>query len=80
MVDLFAYVAAIISVVIASSATFTTIFLHLRNYRRPDLQRSVIRILLIVPVYGIASVISLSSSYWAYYIDTVRDVYEGVLR
>ena len=35
-----------------------TIVGHLRRWTRPDLQRSIVRILLIVPVYAIASFVS----------------------
>jgi hypothetical protein len=79
-----AFYIAILSVIVASSVTFYSIFLHLMNYRRPDLQRSELRIILMVPIYGIANIIrfllltfSLSSRYWSYYIDTVRDIYEA---
>lgn len=79
-----AFFIAILSVIVASSVTFYSIFLHLMNYRRPDLQRSALRIILMVPIYGIANIIrfyllnlSLSSRYWSYYIDTVRDIYEA---
>ncbi|KAI8593459.1 organic solute transporter subunit alpha/Transmembrane protein [Geranomyces variabilis] len=57
--------------------TFSTMLLHLKNYRRPDLQRLAIRILWMVPVYAVASFVSLSSRYASDYIDTIRDIYEG---
>ena len=71
------YWLALICVLVASSVTCYTIILHLKNYRRPDLQRSVLRITFMVPIYGLASIISLSSQFWSYYIDTLRDVYEA---
>lgn len=57
--------------------SFYTVFTHLRNYRKPDLQRLSIRILIMVPVYGVSSFISLSSKNFAFYVDTLRDIYEG---
>ncbi|KAI8833743.1 organic solute transporter Ostalpha-domain-containing protein [Chytridium lagenaria] len=51
--------------------------LHLKNYRRPDLQRMTLRIMLMVPIYAIASYVSLSSRYLSDYIDMVRDLYEA---
>ncbi|KAI8915830.1 organic solute transporter Ostalpha-domain-containing protein [Gorgonomyces haynaldii] len=72
-----AYWIGTVCVLSASYTSFYNMYLHLKNYRRPDLQRSALRILWMVPVYGIASIISLSSKYWSYYIDTIRDVYEA---
>ncbi|KAH6560211.1 hypothetical protein BASA60_000411 [Batrachochytrium salamandrivorans] len=76
-VGAFAYSLAGLSVLIASVLSFYSMFLHLKNYRRPDLQRLIIRILWMVPVYAVASFVSLSSKYASYYIDTIRDVYEA---
>ncbi|RUP50866.1 organic solute transporter Ostalpha-domain-containing protein [Jimgerdemannia flammicorona] len=54
-----------------------SIWYHLKNYRKPNLQRQVIRILWMVPIYGISSVISLVSLQTAFYVDTFRDIYEA---
>lgn len=43
-----AFSFAILCVFGASAVTFYSIFLHLRNYRRPDLQRSALRIILML--------------------------------
>ncbi|KAJ3106968.1 hypothetical protein HDU97_005249 [Phlyctochytrium planicorne] len=71
--------------------SFYSMLLHLKNYRRPDLQRMTLRIMLMyvfcervffgtevvrVPIYAIASFVSLSSRYLSDYIDMVRDLYE----
>ena len=75
-----------------------SILMHLKNYRKPHLQRyvtmvasdglevltskperphrQVIRIMLMVPLYAIASFISLFSLEAAFFIDAVRDIYE----
>jgi hypothetical protein len=73
----FLYTCSALCVFGASATSLYTIFLHLKNYRRPDLQRLSIRILIMVPIYGLASFISLSSHRIAFYVNTVRDIYEG---
>ncbi|KAK6099191.1 hypothetical protein MT418_8444 [Batrachochytrium dendrobatidis] len=72
-----AYFLAGVSVFVATVLSLYSMFLHLKNYRRPDLQRLIIRILWMVPIYGVASFVSLSSKYTSHYIDTIRDVYEA---
>ncbi|KAI0635372.1 DUF300-domain-containing protein [Trametes polyzona] len=54
-----------------------SIAMHLKNYRKPHLQRQVVRIMLMVPLYAIASFISLFSLEAAFFIDAVRDIYEA---
>ncbi|KAI8825289.1 organic solute transporter subunit alpha/Transmembrane protein [Fimicolochytrium jonesii] len=73
----FPYFLAGLGAVTATTISFYTMFLHLKNYRRPDLQRLTIRILWMVPIYAIASFISLWSRGESDYIDTFRDMYEG---
>jgi hypothetical protein len=72
----FAYVA-VISALIAILISVHTIMLHLYNYRRPDLQRVIIRILLMVPIYATTTLISLFFKNASDYIDTFRDIYEA---
>ncbi|KAI6941212.1 DUF300-domain-containing protein, partial [Hortaea werneckii] len=47
------------------------------NYRKPLLQRHVIRILIMVPIFSAASWASLTSLRVAFWIDPFRDVYEA---
>lgn len=70
--------------VLAGTSTFVavivsamSIHLQLRNYRKPSLQRMVVRIMLMVPIYAIASLISLFSVEAAFVIDAIRDIYEA---
>ena len=49
---------------------------HLRNYNAPALQKSVIRILVIVPVYALTSWLSLIYVDGALYFNIFRDCYE----
>ncbi|KAF2401932.1 DUF300-domain-containing protein [Trichodelitschia bisporula] len=61
----------------ATLLTFISVWLQSKNYRKPLLQRYVIRILLIVPIFAAASWASLISLKVAFWIDPLRDVYEA---
>ncbi len=50
---------------------------HLRNYTQPKLQRHIVRILLMVPIYSLCSWLSLHYTEQALYFDLVRDCYEA---
>ncbi|KAI0266441.1 organic solute transporter Ostalpha-domain-containing protein [Gloeopeniophorella convolvens] len=63
--------------VVATLVSAMSILMHLRNYRKPMLQRMVIRIMLMVPIYAISSLISLFSLEAAFVIDVIRDIYEA---
>ncbi|KAM0786991.1 hypothetical protein ACM66B_002409 [Microbotryomycetes sp. NB124-2] len=56
-----------------------TVWLQLKNYRKIRLQRLVVRILIMVPVYSISSLVSLYYLDLAFFVDAVRDMYEGVV-
>ncbi|KAG2080308.1 organic solute transporter Ostalpha-domain-containing protein [Suillus cothurnatus] len=66
-----------ISTLVAVAVSGLSIWLQLRNYRKPLLQRMVIRIMLMVPIYALSSLISLFSLDAAFFIDVIRDVYEA---
>lgn len=66
-----------VSALVATLLTFVSVWLQSKNYRKPLLQRYVIRILLMVPVYSAASWASLTSLKVAFWIDPFRDVYEA---
>ncbi|TFK36226.1 organic solute transporter Ostalpha-domain-containing protein [Crucibulum laeve] len=70
-------VLAGVSTFVAVLVSGMSIHLQLKNYRKPVLQRMVIRIMLMVPIYGIASLISLFSVEAAFIIDAIRDIYEA---
>jgi len=53
------------------------IYRHLQYYTRPLLQRQVVRIILIIPVYAVCSALSLTFDHHAHYINTIRDCYEA---
>ncbi|KAI5783157.1 organic solute transporter Ostalpha-domain-containing protein [Peziza echinospora] len=72
-----AVVVAGVCSLLATLIAVVSIWLQTKNYRKPLLQRYVVRILLMVPIYAISSWVSLMSINAAMYVDPVRDVYEA---
>ncbi|KAH7929166.1 DUF300-domain-containing protein [Leucogyrophana mollusca] len=66
-------IATFVAVVVSG----ISIYLQLINYRKPFLQRMVVRIMVMVPIYAVSSLISLFSLDAAFFIDVVRDIYEA---
>jgi len=66
-----------IATIIACVMSFYLIEKHLVNYNRPKIQKHIIRILFIVPIYSIDSWISFRFYRYGTYIDIVRDTYEA---
>lgn len=62
---------------LASAISVYNIYQHLQHYSRPQLQRYIVRILAIVPVYALGSLLSLVFVNQALYFDTFRDCYEA---
>ncbi|KAM3065549.1 hypothetical protein ACMFMG_012219 [Clarireedia jacksonii] len=62
---------------LASLLSIVSVWLQTKNYRKPLLQRYVIRILLMVPIYSVSSWTSLVSREAALFIDPIRDIYEA---
>eukprot|EP00164_Ancoracysta_twista_P003053 GFYU01004073.1.p1 GENE.GFYU01004073.1~~GFYU01004073.1.p1 ORF type:complete len:451 (-),score=90.59 GFYU01004073.1:61-1413(-) len=67
----------LVSVVFASIITFWLVYKHLQYYTVPELQKFIIRILFIVPLYAIESWLSLYYHEYSLWFDTIRDVYEA---
>ncbi|KAI7823020.1 organic solute transporter Ostalpha-domain-containing protein [Gamsiella multidivaricata] len=66
--------------IFAFSATFISmvaIWMQFKHYRKPLLQRYVVRILWMVPIFAISSWISLVSLNMSFYVDALRDIYEA---
>ncbi|KAI0406822.1 DUF300 domain protein [Xylaria palmicola] len=61
----------------ATLLSIVSIWFQLKNYRKPLLQRYVVRILLMVPIYSISSWVSMVSLKAAAFLDPIRDVYEA---
>jgi len=66
-----------VATIIACFMSFYLIARHLANYNRPKIQKHIIRILFIVPIYSIDSWISFRFYRYGTYIDTIRDTYEA---
>ncbi|RQM23430.1 hypothetical protein B5M09_005517 [Aphanomyces astaci] len=62
---------------VASGLTLCNMYLHLRAYTRPNLQRYILRILIIVPFYAIGSFLSFWLVHQAIYFNILRDIYES---
>ncbi|KUJ06272.1 DUF300-domain-containing protein [Mollisia scopiformis] len=62
---------------VASLLSIVSVWLQAKNYRKPLLQRYVVRILLMVPIYSISSWTALMSLRAAMFVDPVRDIYEA---
>ncbi|CAJ2512906.1 Uu.00g010250.m01.CDS01 [Anthostomella pinea] len=76
----FTTATTIVAGVFALAATFlsiVSIWFQLKNYRKPLLQRYVVRILLMVPIYSISSWVSMVSLQAASFLDPIRDIYEA---
>ncbi|KAH7328008.1 organic solute transporter Ostalpha-domain-containing protein [Stachybotrys elegans] len=61
----------------ATLLSILSIWLQAKNYRKPLLQRYVVRILLMVPIYSISSWTSMISQNASAFLDPVRDIYEA---
>lgn len=70
-------IVAGVASLIATVLSVISILLQAKNYRKPLLQRYVVRILLMVPIYSIASWTSMISIKAASFLDPVRDIYEA---
>ncbi|TKW57875.1 Transmembrane -like protein C30D11.06c [Colletotrichum tanaceti] len=70
-------IVAGVAALIATFLSAVSIFLQTKNYRKPLLQRYVVRILLMVPIYSIASWTSMISIKAASFLDPIRDIYEA---
>lgn len=76
----FAYtvtVAAGVASLLATFMSMISIWLQTKNYRKPLLQRYVVRILMMVPIYAISSWTSMISQVAAQVLDPIRDIYEA---
>ncbi|KIR40176.1 hypothetical protein I313_04097 [Cryptococcus deuterogattii Ram5] len=62
---------------VATAISMMSIVLQLKNYRKPTLQRAVVRIMVMVPLYAVSSLIALFSLDAAFFIDAIRDLYEA---
>ena len=57
--------------------SFFEIIQHLRYYNLPLLQRQIVRVIFMVPIYALGSALSLTHHEYSIYVNTIRDVYEA---
>lgn len=55
------------------------IFQHLKNYRKPQDQRLIVRILLLLPIYALSSWLGLRSASGSSFIDPFEEAYEALV-
>ncbi|KAK4251578.1 organic solute transporter Ostalpha-domain-containing protein [Corynascus novoguineensis] len=72
-----ATVVAGVASLAATLLSIVSIWLQTKNYRKPLLQRYVVRILLMIPIYSVASWTSMVSETAADVLDPIRDIYEA---
>jgi len=66
-------------VIITIPISMREIFHHMAHYYMPDVQRYVIRILWMVPIYSVESWLSLRFQRETIYIQTLRECYEAMV-
>ncbi|PSN67366.1 DUF300-domain-containing protein, partial [Corynespora cassiicola Philippines] len=64
---------------IACSLSFYLIYRHLTNYTQPKLQKLIIRILFMVPIYSIACLLSIPFYKAHVYIASIYEFYESLV-
>ncbi|KAL2158961.1 hypothetical protein VTH06DRAFT_2991 [Thermothelomyces fergusii] len=72
-----ATVVAGVASLAATLLSIVSIWLQTKNYRKPLLQRYVVRILLMIPIYSVASWTSMVSRTAADVLNPIRDIYEA---
>lgn len=72
-----AWYSAGVFVMLAVPISLYEIFMHLAHYYAPELQRFVVRVLWMVPIYAVESWFSLRFKSQAVYLETARECYEA---
>ncbi|CAG8657599.1 19711_t:CDS:2 [Racocetra persica] len=62
---------------VATVVSLYLIIKHSQYYHRPEYQRHIIRIVLMVPIYAVISWLSYRFFHYSIYFETVRDCYEA---
>eukprot|EP00977_Amphora_coffeiformis_P028372 scaffold34939_cov280-Amphora_coffeaeformis.AAC.2 len=76
-IDVAAYNSAGVMVLGTIVLSFRLVYLHLTHWYMPEVQKYVVRILWMVPLYAVQSWLSLRFHSSRIYIDTIRDFYEA---
>ena len=72
-----AWFIAGIFVLLSIPVSIGEVFLHLSHFTNPKLQRYVIRLILMAPIYSATSWLALRFKEASIYLDTARDFYEA---
>lgn len=64
-------------VIVSTCISAYLIYKHLANYTRPAAQRCIVRIIAMVPLYGVYSFLCLFFYEWQVYFSIARDTYEA---
>jgi len=72
-----AWVTAFVFATLGVLISVYNIFLHLRFWNAPKYQLWIVRILVIIPIYGITSFLAIRYIDAAAYFETIRDIYEA---
>jgi len=72
-----AWVIAFLFATLGVTVSLYNIFMHLRFYNSPQFQLWIVRILIVIPIYGLTSFLALRFMDSALYLETIRDVYEA---
>lgn len=70
-------ITAGILAILSVTLSFYEIIRHLLNFNKPFLQRYIIRILLMVPIYSLNAWIAMTVPVTGLYLDSMREVYES---
>ena len=77
--DFSAFYSAATFVLVTVVMSLNQIYRHLTNWYMPDVQKYVVRIVWMVPLYAMQSWLSLRFHSARIYIDTLRDLYEALV-
>ena len=71
------WLVAMIFTVMTLPLTLWEIIQHLIHYTRPELQKHIIRILWMVPIYSLNAWLGMTLPEYAIFMDTLRECYEA---
>jgi len=74
-----AWVATAVCVFLSTVLTGQLIYMHLVSFHKPRIQKHIVRILLMVPIYSIDSWLSFRYYWLSVYFDVFRDCYEAIV-
>eukprot|EP01114_Cavostelium_apophysatum_P023684 TRINITY_DN9001_c0_g1_i1.p1 TRINITY_DN9001_c0_g1~~TRINITY_DN9001_c0_g1_i1.p1 ORF type:complete len:434 (+),score=76.53 TRINITY_DN9001_c0_g1_i1:107-1408(+) len=76
-IHIYAWIIAGLCSAWATLLTLYLVYKHFRNYTVPKLQRNIVRILFMAPIYAVDSFFSLIFKQYALIFDVLRDCYEA---